>query len=139
MIGRYFESVFNLKLTQRRLGKYVALKVAVASNAAIGSEADILTELCLSPNKHHLPVPKLLDSFAVKGPNGVHDVLALEPLGRTLQQFIAEMQFRLRSDQEYHDVRVLRELSRRIIYAIHYIHSKGFVHRGPKPPSCSCL
>lgn len=29
--------------------------------------------------------------FALKGLNGVHEVLALEPLGRNLQQFIDEM------------------------------------------------
>ena len=68
--------------TQRSLGKYVALKVAVASDAAIRSEADALTELCPNPNTldtPQLPIPKLLDSFALKGPNGFHEVLALEP------------------------------------------------------------
>ena len=45
------------------------------------------------------------------------------------------MQWRLRNNQEYRDVKVLRDLSRRIVYAVHYIHSNGIVHRGPKPLS----
>ncbi|KAA6416172.1 MAG: kinase domain-containing [Lasallia pustulata] len=48
------------------LEKYVALKVAVASDAAVRSEADAL---CSNPNKPatpQLPVPKLLDSLLSK-------------------------------------------------------------------------
>ena len=57
----------------------------MASDASTRSEADILTELSSAPDTPadpQLPVPKLFDSFDVKGPNGVHDVLTLEPLGR---------------------------------------------------------
>ncbi|KAL9122469.1 MAG: hypothetical protein Q9187_000979 [Circinaria calcarea] len=131
-----FDQALTPQLSQRSLGKYVALKVAVALNTTIRSEVDTLTKLGLYTNTlatPQLPVPKLLDSFALKGPNGVHSVLVLEPLGRTLQQFITEMQLRLGTDQGYRDVGVLRELSRQIVYAVCYIHSKGIVHRDIYP------
>lgn len=144
-IGRCCWLVFDSILNQCSRAKYVALKVTVASNVAIRSEVNTLTELCPDPNTlsdPRLPVPKLFDSFDIEGPNGVHNVLALEPLGRTLQQFIAEMQWRLGTNREQHDIRILRNLSRRMIYAVHYIHSKRTVHRGPKycpPQRFSCV
>lgn len=113
------------------------MKVAVASNESTRSEADVLAKLCHRPSPlgtTQLPVPRLLDSFDLKGPNGIHNVIALEPLGCTLHQFIDEMNAKLRDNQNYGDTRVLRELSRQLVYAVHYIHSKGIVHRGPKAP-----
>lgn len=121
------------KLTQRSLGDYVALKVAMASDTTIRQEVDALATLCISPNPlatAQSPIPRLLDSFDLKGPNGVHQVLALEVLGGELGDFITEMKFKYGTEKEFRDLGALRELSRQIVYAVHYVHSKGIVHRG---------
>lgn len=109
----------------------------MASNDTTRTEVDVLAKLCDRPSPldtTQLPVPRLLDFFDLKGPNGIHNVIALEPLGCTLQQFIDENESMLSADRNYGDTGILREVSRQLVHAVHYIHSKGIVHRGPKPP-----
>lgn len=109
----------------------------MASDTAIRQEADTLTKIVFNQNPvatAQLPVPRLFDSFDLEGPNGVHNILALELLGSSLEDFITKMNWDL--DKNYHNIGVLRELSRQMVYAVSYIHSKGIVHRGSKPSHC---
>lgn len=118
------------------------MKVAMASNTSAREESDALKKLFFSPHPLaavQLPVPRLWDSFDVKGPNGVHNILALEIFGSSLGQFIKLMKSRADSAEAFRNIEVLREFSRQIVHAVNYIHSKGIVHRGPKPPYYSCL
>lgn len=131
--------MFDPKLTRCSLGEYVALKIAMASDTTVPQELDALRKLSNPLATAQLPVPRLLDSFDLKGPNGVHTVLALELFGSNLSQFIIEMKLRDEADEECPNMEVRRELSRQIVYAVHYIHSNGIVHRGAKPFRCSCL
>lgn len=96
------------------LGNYVALKIAIASKDFSRPEADALTKLWFNvntPATTHLPVLRLFDAFNLNGPNGIHNVLALELLGSNLAQFIMWNMLRLDTD-DYRDAGVLRDLSR---------------------------
>lgn len=72
----------------------------MASDTTIPQELDALRKLSNPLATAHLPVPRLLDSFDLKGPNGVHSVLALELFGSNLSQVIMEMKLRDEADQE---------------------------------------
>lgn len=87
----------------------------MASDNLTLSEVDALSKLCVNAN---LPTTRLYDSFDLEGPNGTHRVQALELLGANLAQFIFQLLRKLGCGEEYKDAGVLREISRRIVFAV---------------------
>ncbi|RJE20032.1 STYKc [Aspergillus sclerotialis] len=63
-------------------GRYVALKILISDATANGNEAQILRWLDNQSRGHpgYRHVAHLLDCFQIKGPNGTHDVLIMEPM-----------------------------------------------------------
>ncbi|MCJ1464513.1 hypothetical protein MMC07_003126 [Pseudocyphellaria aurata] len=118
------------------VGEYVAMKFGIACTNPSRPEADTLKKLNSVPYPIAIappPVTRLLDSFDVRGPNGVHNVLVLKPLACTLQEFMAERGSRWAKDESYGDVGLLRKLSSQMIDAVSHVHSKGIVHRDIVP------
>ena len=117
-------------LTGDRTKQYTALKFARAYDISTATNG---VKLLHSSQEGQFPlcVPKLIDSFQVSGPNGVHVVLVMEPLGTTIEEYINDMRFEDRRQQgRFHDAVLLRDLSRQLVSAMSFIHSKGIVHRG---------
>lgn len=136
------QSQTNPFILSTSLREYVALKINTAYNRTPGREADILKRLRFHPSlpsTARLPIPRLFDSFDLKGPNGVHNVLVLELLVGNLAEFVSTMYYRARIDEEFRDKGSLRQISRQIVYAVHHLHTKGIIHRGLKSSPLLCL
>ena len=104
-----------------------------ASTSSSSSEAEILKKLQNDPSisiANDVPVPRLHDSFDLKGPNGLHKALAMEPLGRSLAEIVFKLYMNSEHGSEDCDVEVLRQLSRMMINAVRYVHSREIAHRG---------
>lgn len=71
---------------------------------------------------------ELLDSFELEGPNGLHQVLVLQPMAESLE--------RLLDRQAISDLKsvprnaFLRATVTQLLQGFHHIHSCGLVHRG---------
>ncbi|XP_044723940.1 uncharacterized protein HRG_01836 [Hirsutella rhossiliensis] len=97
----------------RRLNRYVAIKIGVSSLLCSPREPDILCRL--SGSKSPAPalgpagiaaeaIPAILDEFEVDGPNGTHPCYVTIP------------------------AQVARALAAKLILAVGFVHSQGFVH-----------
>lgn len=64
-------------------GRYVELKITIASDTTSSQEIHILLRLresfCDTAEMKHFPFPNLLDSFTHNGPNDSHECLVTEP------------------------------------------------------------
>ena len=83
-------------------------------------------------------IVQLLDSFAHKGPNGVHQCLVFELLGPSVDKVLADY-------HESHDKlcpETVLQMSTQLLKAVQFIHSAGMCHGGkgiPPPFSFSFL
>ena len=83
-------------------------------------------------------IVQLLDSFAHKGPNGVHQCLVFELLGPSVDKVLADY-------HESHDKlcpETVLQMSTQLLKAVKFIHSAGMCHGGkgiPPPFSFSFL
>ncbi|KID65959.1 protein kinase domain-containing protein, partial [Metarhizium hybridum] len=114
----------GLRDTQQEL--YVALKVGVSDSRL--HETAILKRLSdLKPRTSSDPVassgydaiPQLLDEFTVRGPNGTHPCHATTPAQCSLSDASRHSLFRLE---------VARALSVKLVSAVAYMHSQGYIH-----------
>jgi serine/threonine protein kinase len=111
------------------LGRFVALKICAAASGP--GETDLLYRL-KHGNKESQSLSytqDILDQFEHESSNGTHKVLVLEPLGRTLAEFID----RSPADKAFEGaprVSFVKHISRQLILGLNHIHSCGIVHRG---------
>ncbi|KAJ5836588.1 hypothetical protein N7447_002614 [Penicillium robsamsonii] len=105
------------------LNRYVTLKVCIADS--IQHETKVLRALSAqhsssSPVYHgrHL-VPVFLHEFEVQGPNGKHICYTVDPAQCNLREVSFNRLFPLE---------VARALSYRLVQAVAYTHSRGYVH-----------
>ena len=82
---------------------------------------DIINE-STACQRERLHVEQLLDAFECRSSNGTHQVLVLEPMGRTLEHYLTFVEA---PDQ----LVFLREAVKQIIQGLAFIHEKGIVHR----------
>ncbi|KAJ5197029.1 hypothetical protein N7449_007508 [Penicillium cf. viridicatum] len=105
------------------LNRYVTLKINVASS--IQHETKVLRALSSPPpssSSEHPGrglVPLFLDEFEVQGPNGEHTCYTVAP---------AQCNLREASFRRLFPTEVARALSYRLVQAVAYVHSKGYVH-----------
>ncbi|KAK2877292.1 hypothetical protein FQN49_001270 [Arthroderma sp. PD_2] len=113
-----------------RLGRYVAVKVGIASESGslqqeIKSLRAISTPLLSSMSKQqHLGYNSVrfpLDEFEVQGPNGTHVCYTTTPARCNLHEVSFSRMFPLE---------VTRALAGGLTLALAYIHSQGYVHGG---------
>lgn len=106
-----------------RSHRYVAVKVCTADSKP--PEIDVLSKL----SKPHLlsdigrtMIPSILDRFSVQGPNGNHVCLVTRPARMSLSDAKNGSWISL------FQLEVARVLAAQLVIAVHYIHSRGFVH-----------
>jgi serine/threonine-protein kinase SRPK3 len=105
-----------------KLNRYVAIKVGTADNSS--KEVPILEELSASPindlsNKLIAPV---LDSFELKGPNGIHSCLVTTPAKCSLAQAL--------QDYDLFPLDAARSLAAQLVMAVARVHRMRIVHGG---------
>lgn len=102
------------------LARFVAVKIGVANS--LRHEATILRALSTPPNgRCPASIPRLLDEFILKGPNGSHPCFVTPPALCNLRQSSFSRLFR---------VDVARALAYELTLAVAFVHSQGFVHGG---------
>ncbi|KAM3506699.1 hypothetical protein MY11210_007436 [Beauveria gryllotalpidicola] len=108
--------------------KYVALKIGVAESRM--HEISILKSLSdlgsnVPANDVSSPgsnaIPRLLDDFTIHDPNGEHPSYTTDLAGSNLDDSLESGMFRLD---------VARYLTVKLVLAIAYMHSRGYVHGG---------
>ena len=106
----------------------MSIKVVVASKSeAPNRELQILQSVQETSDSSHpgrMHVSQLLDWFYHDGPNGRHLCIVLELLGPQLSAVAEKCQnYRL-------DGNLARRVSRQLLYATSYLHSRGVAHGG---------
>lgn len=136
MTGQYTQRMMQLPIEQLstvRLDRYVALKITIAGGAKASQEVNILKRLNEAADNEHAirrPVLGLLDQFSITGPNGMHDIIVLEPMGRSLEKHIVAPQFLDPAKLDGRRLGFMREVSKQLLKAVHYLHSHSIAHRG---------
>jgi serine/threonine-protein kinase SRPK3 len=67
------------------------------------------------------PIPSVLDSFEVQGPNGTHHCYTVD---------LMQGDLRTASYSRLFPIRVARALAAKLLLAVDHVHSRGFVHGG---------
>lgn len=93
--------------------RYVAVKIGVSDPSLPQRELSILDKLS------HESIPKEIDNFNVTGPNGTHPCYTMALAQGSLGDALSSPMF---------PVAVGRVLAAKLILAVSYIHSQGFVH-----------
>ncbi len=101
-------------------GCYVALKIAIASDAGFPQESRMLQQLSEESQS-----ATVLDSFTHEGPNGTHDCLVTEPGMCSL----AASKSASRGVWLF-DLVVARSITAQLIRVTALLHSQGIVHGG---------
>ncbi|KAK8103457.1 kinase-like protein [Apiospora kogelbergensis] len=108
--------------------RYVALKVNISGQMLPGREPSILRTLSESVSNRETTqeafdastaLPRILDVFNVRGPNGTHVCYTKTPAQGNLKEASVSRLF---------PIEVARLLAARLALAVSLIHSRGFVH-----------
>ncbi|KAL3419950.1 serine/threonine-protein kinase SRPK3 [Phlyctema vagabunda] len=107
---------------------FVALKICAATGSRAKEEAEFLKSIRRLDDADNY-CQQLLDEFEHVGPNGVHQILVLQPMGRSLENYLE----RLNSSHLENWHPFAREVSRQLVLGVQHIHEKGIVHRDLQP------
>lgn len=114
-----------------KVDRFVALKVGI-SRSSLQREPDILRALHEAKSSSQLPgaaldqttctpLPRVFDTFEVRGPNGSHPCYTLTPAQGSLKEAKFSRLF---------PIGVARALAANLTTAVAFVHSRGFVHGG---------
>ncbi|KAF5560102.1 SRPK2 bound unphosphorylated [Fusarium phyllophilum] len=103
----------------RNASTYVAVKAGTAD--ADKDEVDILSRLAMADTDETM-IPRVLDCFIVKGPNGSHPCLVTTPARCSL------MDTKDASNSGLFQLDVARSLAVQIVKAVAHVHSRGYAH-----------
>lgn len=108
--------------------RFVAVKIGMSGVSALRREIDILKALndprstqAGLVSSAHASIPSILDAFEVHGPNGIHSCYTLP----TAQGDLWDASF-----NDLFPVEVARALAAKLVLAVAFVHSQGFVHGG---------
>jgi serine/threonine-protein kinase SRPK3 len=128
--GRYttteklgYESYSTIWLARdEKLSRYVAIKVGTADHRS--KEVPILEQLSASPTNDLSDklIAPVLDSFELKGPNGIHSCLATTPARCSLAQAL--------QDYDLFPLDTARSLAAQLVMAVDRVHRLRIVHGG---------
>ncbi|KAF1956234.1 kinase-like protein [Byssothecium circinans] len=109
--------------------RYVAIKVGISSRSLPRREPEILRALNSSklspqapratPDTNTCAAPSMLDVFDICGPNGTHTCYTLTPAQGSLREASFSRLF---------PIQVARALAAKLVTAVAFVHSCGFVH-----------
>lgn len=114
-----------------RANRYVALKILAAKSGSASCELRTLKSLERGPShvgRNH--VQQLLGHFEHKGPNGIHQCLILEVMGRNFNDYLFEFEY----SPPYESGKPLpltfkRQVCKQLVMALNYLHVQGIMHR----------
>ncbi|EQL03590.1 protein kinase [Ophiocordyceps sinensis CO18] len=118
-----------------RLNRFVAIKVGASSQKCSSRESKVLRLLSgLKPAALALgpvvagaeAIPAILDEFEVDGPNGTHLCFATVPAQGSVEE--------AKSCRLFH-IQVARALAAKLVLAVAFVHSQGFVHGDIRLPN----
>lgn len=102
--------------------RYVAVKIGISSPSLPRRELEVLKALNGSEaSSQAAAVPRILDAFDVRGPNGTHPCYTVTPAQGNLKDASFSRLF---------PVQVARALAAKLATAVVFVHSRGFVHGG---------
>lgn len=103
-----------------RLGRYVAIKVGISGSSLPRRERVVMRQLSTRSNADDaIHVPRILDEFDVRGPNGTHACYTLASAQGNLKQASYSRLF---------PIQVARVLAAKLALAVALVHSRGLVH-----------
>ncbi|KAF8066651.1 kinase domain-containing protein [Lyophyllum atratum] len=104
--------------------RFVALKFIIADASEENGETRILHHISTSNPSHpgRRYVTKLLDSFEVRGPNGLHRCLVTEVAGPSIGQA------KHVNDNNHLPVPIARKVASQCVQGLAFLHSCGVVH-----------
>jgi serine/threonine-protein kinase SRPK3 len=105
-----------------KLSRYVAIKVGTADHRS--KEVSILERLSASPtnNLSDKLIAPVLNSFELKGPNGIHSCLVTTPARCSLAQAL--------QDYDLFPLDAARSLAAQLVMAVDRVHRLRIVHGG---------
>ncbi|XRB21310.1 serine/threonine-protein kinase SRPK3 [Pseudoscourfieldia marina] len=126
----HFSTVWLVRSTNEAntLGALKVQKSAEHYTEAARDEMAILRQIARGDPKGDKNVVRLLDSFDVRGPNGLHVCMVFEPLGDNLLSLIKRY--------DYHGVplEIVRNIARQLLVALDYLHREhSVIHTDLKP------
>ncbi|PHH80292.1 hypothetical protein CDD80_2133 [Ophiocordyceps camponoti-rufipedis] len=101
-----------------RLGRYVAIKVGISGSPLPRRERAVMHQLFTRSNADDA-IPRILDEFDVRGPNGTHACYTLASAQGNLKQASYSRLF---------PIQVARALAAKLAMAVSLVHSRGLVH-----------
>jgi len=106
--------------------RYVALKVITADASERNSEAKIMRHLHQGNVDHpgRNFILSLLDEFSITGPNGRHQCIVTEVVGRSLARAKES------TKNETLPLKIARDITSQLALGLAYIHSRGILHGG---------
>ncbi|GKT50820.1 serine/threonine-protein kinase SSN3 [Colletotrichum spaethianum] len=115
-----------------RYNQYIALKILVSEISRFTADLRILrhiAEVALREASQH--VTRLLGDFEHLGPNGIHKVLVLEPMGASVNNMVEELpQFKPRRQEMIVAIRLIWQRS---LQALEFLHDNGVSHGDFQP------
>lgn len=114
-----------------RANCYVALKILAAKSGSASHELRTLKSLDRGTShagrKH---VQQLLDHFEHKGPNGRHQCLVLELMGRNFNDYLFQFEYSPPFERgKPLPLSFKRQVCKQLVMALDYLHVQGIMHR----------
>ncbi|KAH7310502.1 serine protein kinase [Stachybotrys elegans] len=118
-------------------GKYVAIKILTSLLSESSTELEVLQHISkAAPSKAHSHLPRLLDEFDHKGPNGIHKCLCFETMTPGIYSRVDRIPMcdgRMMGLVNRYPLRMAQRILKQTLQAIAFLHEHGIVHGNIQP------